>query len=149
MHKNFLIALWKFTRDGKKTEKALFKSLKVSKTFIVKSLTRSKLDVPPKKTTYKLFYKVMWEKKKSWRLPLFPSQALSYWRNARRLKLMTRIWRSTLTLQGRKTTIWKQFGEIPRRSFDKVEIISLNKKLKKDWHKGRCKGRHKMRCKGT
>ena len=59
MHKNFLIALWKITRDGKKTEKALFKSLKVSKTFKVKSLTRSKLDVPPKKTAYNLFYEVM------------------------------------------------------------------------------------------
>ena len=64
MHKNFLIALWKFTRDGKKTEKALFKSLKVSKTFKVKSLTTSKLDVPPKKIAYNLFYEVMWEKKK-------------------------------------------------------------------------------------
>ena len=39
------------------------KALELCKTFKVKSLKTPKLDVPPKKTAYKLFYKDMQEKK--------------------------------------------------------------------------------------
>ena len=39
------------------------KALELCKTFKVKSLKTPKLDVPPKKTAYKLFYKDMQEEK--------------------------------------------------------------------------------------
>lgn len=66
------------------------KALKVYKSLKVKSQTRPKLAVPLKKTAYNLFFKDMQEKKELKRVPLFPKEALSYQKNGRRLKLMTR-----------------------------------------------------------
>ena len=68
IHKYFLNTLWEFTR-GVEEDKHSFleKSLKVCKTFTVKSLKTPKLDSPAKKTAYNLFYKDMRETKEELR----------------------------------------------------------------------------------
>ena len=66
MHTTALLStLWEFTR-GVEDEKDSFiqKTLKVFKTFEVKSLKTPKLDVPAKKTAYNLFCKDMRETEK-------------------------------------------------------------------------------------
>ena len=64
MHKYLLNTLWEFTR-GVEEDKDSFieKTLKVCKTFKVKSLTTHSLDFPAKKTANNLFYKDMRETK--------------------------------------------------------------------------------------
>ena len=65
MHTTALLnTLWEFTR-GVEDDKDSFiqKTLKVFKTFKVKSLKTLKLDVPAKKTAYNLFCKDMRETK--------------------------------------------------------------------------------------
>ena len=58
INKNFLIALWEFARGEEKDCGSIIqKTLRICKTFKVKSLTRLKLAVPPKRTVYNLFYK--------------------------------------------------------------------------------------------
>ena len=65
VHKNFLNTLWEFTRGVEEGSGSFMKkTLNVWKTFKLKSLKTPKLDVPPKKISYSLFYKIMQEKKK-------------------------------------------------------------------------------------
>ena len=77
----------------------------------------------------------MQEKKRSWRVLLFRRQALLYRGNVRRLKLMTRIWRSKLTFTKQKNNDI-QWYKVDLQTYqndhiDKVEIISLPKKCNK------------------
>ena len=58
IHKNVLIAIWKFTKVVEEGLDGFIKeTLKVFLTFKMKSLTKSKLDFLPKKATYNLVYK--------------------------------------------------------------------------------------------
>ena len=92
MHTTALLnKLLEFTR-GAEDDKSSFiqKTLKVFKTFKVKSLKTPKLDVPAKKTTYNLFCKDMQETNEKLKGVTFPKQVLSYQKKAKKLKPVTR-----------------------------------------------------------
>ena len=93
----------------KKTNIVLFKKYsKCARLWMWITWEDSSFNVPPKKTAHHLFYKVMQEEKKSWKVPLFPRQLLSYQGNGRTLKLTARRRRSTLIFTKQKNNDMKR-----------------------------------------